>query len=123
MTPRRRCWHAAPRGWAGRTSLPERCQTTRGGGEVSSGLGSVVIELTENLSARFDLETADTDNFGRKTRITSDWNLTKEETDRWVDSEGTPRKYVRARSTVGEGRGLITVRIVNGNVTIRRGSW
>jgi hypothetical protein len=83
----------------------------------------VVIELTENLSARFDLETADTDNFGRKTRITSDWNLTKEETDRWVDSEGTPRKYVRARSTVGEGRGLITVRIVNGNVTIRRGSW
>ena len=89
--------------------------------EVSSGHGSVVIELPENLSARFDLETAYTERFGRKTRITSDWNLRQEETDRWDDSEGTPRKYVRARGTVGEGGGLIRVRIVNGDVTIRRG--
>jgi beta-lactamase regulating signal transducer with metallopeptidase domain/DUF4097 and DUF4098 domain-containing protein YvlB len=89
--------------------------------EVFSGKGSVVIELPENLSARFDLETAYTENFGRRTRITSDWNLSQEETERWDDSEGTPRKYVRARGTVGEGGGLIRVRIVNGDVTIRRG--
>jgi beta-lactamase regulating signal transducer with metallopeptidase domain len=89
--------------------------------EVSSGQGRVVIELPENLSARFDLETAYTNHFGRKPRIISDWNLRQEETDRWDDSEGTPRKYVRARGTVGEGGGLIRVRIVNGDVTIRRG--
>ena len=89
--------------------------------EVFSGKGSVVIELPENLSARFDLETAYTDNFGRKTHITSDWKLPQEETERWDDSEGTPRKYVRARGLAGDGGGLIKVRIVNGDVTIRRG--
>jgi len=87
---------------------------------VQSGTGRVVIELPPNLGARFELETAYTESFGRRTRIESDWNLQHEETDTWDASQGTPRKYVRASGTVGDGRGLIKVRTVNGDVVIRR---
>ena len=82
-----------------------------------------MIELPGDLSARSDLETVYTNNLGRKRRITSDCKLSQEETDRCDDSEGTPRKYVRARGVVREGGGLIRVSIVNGDVTIRRGRW
>lgn len=90
--------------------------------EVWSGSGSVVLELPPNLSARFELETAYTRGHGRKGRIESDWALDQEETDRWDDSEGTPRKYVRATGSVGNRGPLVVVRTVNGDITVRRRS-
>jgi len=82
-----------------------------------------VIEFPAGLEARFELDTAYTERFGRRTRIQSDWPLEREETTRWDGREGTPRKYVRATGEVGDGSGgLITVRVVNGDITIRRGS-
>ncbi len=89
--------------------------------EISSGTGSAVLLLPPGFSGRFDLETAYTENFGRRTRIESDWELVKEESTRWDDRNGTPRKYVRAFGEAGHGGGLIKVRIVNGDITVRRG--
>jgi beta-lactamase regulating signal transducer with metallopeptidase domain len=88
--------------------------------QVFSGHGSVVLDLPPNLSARFELETAYTEQSPRKGRIESDWNLSQEETDRWDDTEGSPRKYVRATGSVGGGGPLIKVKIVNGDITVRR---
>jgi beta-lactamase regulating signal transducer with metallopeptidase domain len=88
--------------------------------EISAGVGSVVLELPVGFSGRFDLETAYTENADRKTRIESDWDLEHDETSRWDDREGTPRKYVRARGSVGSGGGLVRVRTVNGDITVRR---
>jgi beta-lactamase regulating signal transducer with metallopeptidase domain len=89
--------------------------------DVFSGSGSVVLELPPNLSARFELETAYTRDHD-KGRIDSDWDLSREETDRWDDREGSPRKYVRATGSVGAGGALIFVKTVNGNITVRRRS-
>jgi hypothetical protein len=98
--------------------------TFRGSGphaaDVTSGLGRVELVLPANINAELVLETAYTDNSARKTRIESDWPLTITETDRWDTSVGTPRKYVRARQTLGTGGDVIRVRTVNGNVIIRR---
>jgi beta-lactamase regulating signal transducer with metallopeptidase domain len=88
--------------------------------DVTSGNGPVVLELPPGLGARFELETAYTNSFGRRTRIESDWSLEQEETSEWDDSQGSPRKYVRAYGKVGGGGGLIRVRTVNGNITVRR---
>jgi len=88
--------------------------------EVSSGSGSVMLELPPGFSGRFDLETAYTARLGRRTRIESAWRLEQDETTEWDDRAGTPRKYVRARGQIGTGGGLIKVRIVNGDITIRR---
>jgi beta-lactamase regulating signal transducer with metallopeptidase domain len=87
---------------------------------VSSGNGSAVIELPADFSGAFELETAYTNNH-RKTRIESDWELERRESEHWDDSHGTPRKLVQARGEIGNGESLISVRIVNGDIMIRKG--
>ena len=87
--------------------------------EISSGTGRVVLELPPDLDARFDLETAYTRNH-TSTRIESSWKLKQEATSDWDDSEGTPRRYVRAQGVAGNGRCLIHVRTVNGDIVVRR---
>ncbi|HEV8629983.1 MAG TPA: M56 family metallopeptidase, partial [Thermoanaerobaculia bacterium] len=62
--------------------------------EVKSGSGRVVIMLPADFDGAFELETAYTRSFGRETRITTPWALTRETTD-WDDRQGTPRRYVR----------------------------
>jgi hypothetical protein len=88
--------------------------------DVVTGKGRVVLELPANIDARFELETAYTDNFDRRTTIDSDFALERSETTEWDDRDGTPRKYVRAEGVFGSGAGLIRVRAVNGDVVVRR---
>jgi hypothetical protein len=89
--------------------------------DVSSGNGTVTLVLPRDFSGRVELETAYTERKGR-TRIQSDWPLSPTETDFWDDSHGTPRKFVRARQTIGLGRGgVLRVKTVNGDVILRRG--
>jgi DUF4097 and DUF4098 domain-containing protein YvlB len=87
--------------------------------DVMSGKGEVVLVVPRDLNAILELETAYTDNFGHKTRIISDLPLKTTETTNWDGSEGTPRRYVRARQTVGRGGGVIRVRTVNGDIVLR----
>lgn len=88
--------------------------------DVTSGKGEVVLVLPSGLDAVLDLETAYTDNLGHKTRIISDLPLQPTETATWDSREGTPRRYVRARQTVGQGGGVIRVRTVNGDIVLKR---
>jgi beta-lactamase regulating signal transducer with metallopeptidase domain len=88
--------------------------------DVTSGKGEVVLVVPRDLNAILELETAYTDNLGHKTRILSDLPLHTTETADWDSSEGTPRRYVRARQTVGRGGGVIRVRTVNGDVVLKR---
>jgi beta-lactamase regulating signal transducer with metallopeptidase domain/DUF4097 and DUF4098 domain-containing protein YvlB len=88
--------------------------------EVTSGKGDVVLELPANLNATLELETAYTNNLGHKTRIVSDWPLTTTETSNWDATDGTPRRYVRARQNIGKGGAVIHVKTVNGNVVLQK---
>jgi beta-lactamase regulating signal transducer with metallopeptidase domain len=88
---------------------------------VTSGKGQVVLVLPRDLNATLELETAYTNNLGHKTRIVSDIPLKSTETASWDSSEGTPRRYVRARQTVGRGGPVIRVRTVNGDVVLQHG--
>jgi beta-lactamase regulating signal transducer with metallopeptidase domain len=87
--------------------------------DVMSGKGEVVLVVPRDLNAILELETAYTNNLGHKTRVISDLPLKTTETADWDDSEGTPRRYVRARQTVGRGGGVIRVRTVNGDIVLR----
>jgi beta-lactamase regulating signal transducer with metallopeptidase domain/DUF4097 and DUF4098 domain-containing protein YvlB len=89
--------------------------------EVNAGVGDVVLVLPADFDGTFELETAYTQKFGRATRIDSEWQLSREQTDRWDTSMGTPRRYVRARGTVGAGRGSIRVKTTNGDIQVKRG--
>jgi len=88
--------------------------------DVTSGKGDVVLLLPSGLDATLELETAYTNSLGHKTRIVSDWPLQPTETDTWDNREGTPRRYVRARQTMGRGGAVIRVRTVNGNIVLKR---
>jgi len=88
--------------------------------DISSGSGAAVIDLPADLSARFEIETAYTDRYGKKTRIVSDFPLKLSETSAWDNSNGTPRRYVRGTGTAGKGGGLVQVKVVNGDVTLRK---
>ena len=88
--------------------------------DVFSGKGRVVLYLPADIDARFELESAYTENFNRRTTIESDFALDRSETGEWDDRYGTPRKFVRARGVFGRGAGLIRVRTVNGDVVVRR---
>lgn len=87
---------------------------------VTSGLGDVVLDLPANLNATLELETAYTNNLGHKTRIVSDWPLTTTETPDWDSTNGTPRRYVRARQNIGKGGAVIRVHTVNGNIVLQK---
>jgi len=87
---------------------------------VTSGRGEVVLVVPRDLDATLVLETAYTNNLGHKTRIVSDFPLQTSETADWDAREGTPRRYVRARQTLGKGGRIIRVRTVNGNVVLNR---
>ena len=88
--------------------------------EASSGTGTVIVELPADLNARFEIETAYTRSFGRAAKISSAWTLEREPVTDWDDSEGTPRKFVRASGKAGKGEGLIQIHTVNGDVELRR---
>jgi beta-lactamase regulating signal transducer with metallopeptidase domain len=88
--------------------------------DLTTGNGRIVLVLPENFSATLELESAYTNNLGHHTTIQSDFPLTLTETPDWDASEGTPRRYVRARQTFGGGGGVIRVRSVNGDVVVRR---
>ena len=88
--------------------------------DVTSGLGPVTLVLPRDLNATLELQTAYTENFGKKTRIVSDFPLQTTETANWDRREGTARRYVRARQTVGRGGPVIRVRTVNGDIIIKR---
>jgi beta-lactamase regulating signal transducer with metallopeptidase domain/DUF4097 and DUF4098 domain-containing protein YvlB len=87
---------------------------------VCDGHGRVILELPAQLDATFELETAYTDGFGRRTNIESDFSLEQSETAEWDDRNGTPRKFVRAVGKSGNGAGLIRVNTVNGDIVVRR---
>jgi hypothetical protein len=88
--------------------------------DLTTGNGRIVLVIPENISATLELESAYTNNLGHRTTIQSDFPLTLTETSDWDASVGTPRRYVRARKTLGNGGGIIRVRSVNGDVVVRR---
>ena len=90
--------------------------------DVTSGKGQVELVVPRDLSAILELESAYTNNLGHETRIESDLPLTITSTKDWDSRDGTPRKYVRVRQTVGRGGPVIRVRTVNGNVVLRLGT-
>ena len=88
--------------------------------DATTGKGQIMLVVPRNLNAVLELESAYTNNLGHKTRIVSDIPVQTTETADWDDSDGTPRRYIRVRQTVGTGGPVIRVKAVNGDVVLRQ---
>jgi DUF4097 and DUF4098 domain-containing protein YvlB len=88
--------------------------------DITTGSGSVVVELPASFDGALDLETSYTASFGRETRIVSDFAVNRDGPGAWDSSRGTPRRIITARGTAGNGRGVVRIRAINGDVTVRK---
>jgi hypothetical protein len=87
---------------------------------VTSGKGGVTIEVPRSVTADFQLETCYTKN-SPPVGIRSDIPVDIKVADDWDSREGTPRKYVRATGSSGDGATVrVRVKTVNGEIVIRR---
>jgi DUF4097 and DUF4098 domain-containing protein YvlB len=87
---------------------------------VTSGKGTVTIEVPRDVAADFQLETSYTKD-SPPVGIRSDIPVDIQIADNWDSREGTPRKYVRATASSGGGATVrVRVKTVNGGIVILR---
>lgn len=87
---------------------------------LSSGSGDITLVIPENCNARIELETAYTKNREAHIRFEGGVTLETWTSEKWDSSQGTPRKYVRSKGTLGAGKGLIKIKTVNGDIVIKK---
>lgn len=85
---------------------------------ISKG-GTIELTVPKDfpMDVRITLAYTRTD---RQYHITQHAGLDVRESDQWDNSEGTPRKYIRARGLVGSGLNRVTIETVNGDVILNQ---
>lgn len=87
---------------------------------IESKSGSIDLTLPAGLDMDLDVEIVFTRNSRRNYEIRSDFPLTITTTPDWTYGQGDPRRIIRGRGRTGSGKNRITIRTINGDVTIRQ---
>ena len=113
-------------GWVSATTMGGNIDVavTGGGGDVTltSMSGTIVLKVPPGFGMDLDLEIAFTKNSLKEYKITAPGAGTPTVTPEWDYDRGTPRKYIRKSGKVGGGGHKVTVRTINGNITVTEGS-
>jgi DUF4097 and DUF4098 domain-containing protein YvlB len=112
-------------GWVQATTMGGNLDVTvtGGGGEVAltSMAGNVVLRVPPGFGMDLDLEIAFTKNSRKEYAITAPGAGSPTVSPEWDYDHGTPRKYIRKSATVNGGGHKVTIRTVNGNITVAEG--
>jgi len=81
--------------------------------------GAITLTIPKSSSAQIDIELAYTMNNNGKYAVTDDLNLPQQQTSSWDFSHGNPRKYIHAKGVIGSGKNHITIKTVDGNITLK----
>lgn len=97
--------------------------TSVGEGNVTlvSMKGDITLVVPAGLSMEVDIQLAYTKNSPQNYKIISDFGIRQEETEQWEYDQGSPRRYIYGRGSIGGGRNKIRIETVNGNVYLKRG--
>lgn len=97
-------------------------QDTKNDGDVTifTGSGDVTVTVPPKFSMELDIDLSYTRNSFKDYRIISDFDFKIEETDKWDNSQGSPRKHIYGTGKVAGGRHKIKIRTVNGDVEIKK---
>jgi len=113
-------------GWVQATTMGGNLDVTvtGAGGDVAltSMSGTVVLRVPRGFGMKLDLEIAFTKNSRKEYTITAPGTGSTSVSPDWDYSEGTPRKYIRKSGAVGGGGNKVTVKTINGNITVIEGS-
>ena len=112
-------------GWVQATTMGGNLDVTvtDGGGDVTltSMSGNVLLRVPPGFGMTLDLEIAFTKNSRKEYAITAPGAGSPSVTPDWDYGQGSPRKYIRKSGSVNGGGHKVTVRTVNGNVTVTEG--
>jgi hypothetical protein len=113
-------------GWVQATTMGGNLDVTvsGGGGDVTltSMAGTVALKVPRGFGMDLDLEIAFTKNSRKEYVITAPGGGSPTVSPDWDYGQGTPRKYIRKSGAVSGGGHKVTVKTVNGNITVTEGS-
>jgi DUF4097 and DUF4098 domain-containing protein YvlB len=106
---------------AGRISVHIVGDSTQGDRDIhiTSGSGDVNLTVPPDFSMDLDLKLGYT-RTDKQYRIISSFEIAREETNDWSSAEGTPRRYIYGRGSIGGGRNKVHIETVNGNINLQQ---
>ncbi len=87
---------------------------------LTSMAGDITLSVPAGLSMEIDIELAYTEGHEGKYAIKSDFPVVQEVSPEWERDNGSPRKIIHGTGNVAGGSNRVTIKTVNGNVTIRK---
>lgn len=112
-------------GWVQATTMGGDIEVTMTGqgGEATleSMSGDVVLHVPRGFGMDLDLEIAFTRNSSQEYRIEAPGGHAATLSPEWDYQQGSPRKYIRMNGPVNGGGQKVSIRTVNGNVTVAEG--
>jgi DUF4097 and DUF4098 domain-containing protein YvlB len=87
---------------------------------LTSMAGNITLSVPAGLSMTIDIELAYTKGHEGDYKITSDFPISQEVSPEWERDNGSPRKIIHGTGNVSGGSNRVTIKTVNGNVTIRK---
>jgi DUF4097 and DUF4098 domain-containing protein YvlB len=87
---------------------------------LTSMAGDITLSVPAGLSMDIDIELAYTEGHDGDYAIKSDFPVKQEVSPEWERDNGSPRKIIHGTGNVAGGSNRVTIKTVNGNVTIRK---
>jgi hypothetical protein len=88
--------------------------------DITSKGGDITLTVPAGLSMNIDIEIAYTKKH-TNCKIVSDFSINEERTKEWDDENGSPRKFIYGKGSVGGGKNKIIIHTINGNVYLKKG--
>jgi hypothetical protein len=88
--------------------------------DLTSQGGTITLIVPKDFPMDVKIKLAHTMNAPRSYAIVDHVGLDQSETPDWDSSNGSPRKYIRARGRVGSGLNHVTIETVNGDVILKQ---
>jgi hypothetical protein len=82
--------------------------------------GTITLTVPKDFPMEIHITLAYTKNAERAFRIIDDFGLAQSTSPDWDSSNGSPRKYIRAEGRVGSGQNHVEIKVVNGDVILKR---
>jgi len=87
---------------------------------LTSMAGDITLSVPAGLSMDIDIELAYTEGHEGDYTIKSDFPVKQEVSPEWERNNGSPHKIIHGTGNVAGGSNRVTIKTVNGNVTIRK---
>lgn len=83
--------------------------------------GDITLTVPTGLSMDIEIEIAFTKNFEGDVKINSDFKLNEEVSKEWIKKNGSARKILSGKASIGDGKNKIRINTINGNVYLKKG--